>query len=371
MFLKRLSLKNYRNHSQTDIDFTADTNILVGNNGEGKTNILEAIYILATGRSHLGSRDNELILWGAPSFSIHGEIGIRDRQVKYDVHYSDEGQKKIRVNKKDVHRLSELIGQFLVVMFSPDSLRIVQGSPQDRRKYIDFAASQSSSQYFYYLQQYYKTLNQRNELLKGKLSETDTCDTLSVWDEQLAEAGSEVIKRRIEYIKDLEEIVAPIHKHTSAQAEDIQLIYQSSLGDVNSLEMNAIRSSFGKALKRNRKIERIRGYTISGPHRDDLRILCNSNDLHKFGSQGQQRTAALSLKLGELDMLFRQTQEKPVLLLDDVMSELDDKRRTLLLERINGTYQTIITTTNLNPFREIDHEKMAVFNVNSGSVERC
>jgi len=344
---------------------------LIGNNGEGKTNILEAIYYLATGRSHLGSRDSELIQWGASSFSIRGEVEKRNSRSLYDVSFSDSGKKKIRINKKDIHKLSELIGQFFLVMFSPETLKIVQGSPQDRRKYLDFSASQSNSQYFFYLQQYHKILMQRNQLLKNHSRNPDLEESLLVWDEQLIEYGSELIKRRDAFIRQLEKVVIPVHQKMTGKQENIRIDYQSSIGEVALQPISNIKGLFETQLKRTRKIEKIRGHTLVGPHRDDIKIISNDNDLHRFGSQGQQRTAALSLKLAEVEMLFQETNEKPILLLDDVMSELDDDRRMLLLELINGSYQTIITSTNLNPFKELDPAHMSVFNVRSGTVVRC
>jgi DNA replication and repair protein RecF len=371
LYLKKLSVRNYRNHTETDIHFQPDINILYGNNGEGKTNILEAIYYLASGRSYIGSRDSELIQWGASSFSIRGEVERKNNKAEYDVSYSECGQKKIRVNKKDIQKLSELIGQFFAVVFSPETLKIIQGAPQDRRKYIDFAASQSSSQFLHYLQMYYKILTQRNELLKTTMSQKDFNDSLTVWDQQLIESGSEVVKRRMDFIQELDTVVAPIHYEISNQTEKAKIKYQSSLGEVSSLSKAEIRELFSKELKKTSRVERFRGYTLVGPHRDDIKVFSNGNDLHKFGSQGQQRTATLSLKLGEVRLLHQETGEKPILLLDDVMSELDDGRRMLLLQMISNTYQTIITSTNLNPFNSVEQQRMSVFKVVAGDVERC
>jgi DNA replication and repair protein RecF len=279
--------------------------------------------------------------------------------------------KRIRINKKDIHKLSELIGCFNAVMFSPETMRIVQGAPQDRRKYVDFAASQSSRQYLHYLQMYHKVLIQRNELLKTSMNQREDLENLSVWDQQLIEAGSEVIKRRVEFIKELENVVMPIHLEISKQKENAEIIYHSCLGDVACLSVAEIQEAFTRELHKVRKLEKIRGFTMVGPHRDDMKILSNNIDLNRFGSQGQQRTATLSLKLGELRLLHQETGEKPVLLLDDVMSELDDERRTLLLGVIKHTYQTIITSTNLNPFQRMDRSSLSLFKVRAGNVERC
>jgi DNA replication and repair protein RecF len=370
LFLKKLSVRNYRNHSETDIQFSPEINVLYGNNGEGKTNILEAIYYLATGRSHLGSRDSELIRWGASSFSVYGEVDKGNRRTEFDAFYSETAQKRIRVNKKEIHKLSELIGQFCTVMFSPETLKIVQGTPQDRRKYIDFAASQASKQYLHHLQMYYKILSQRNGLLKTGAGQKDYQDNMQVWDQQLIETGSEVIRRRVEFIEELKSVVIPIHFEISKMMENAELQYQSSLGAIDSRTAGDISEMFANELKKHKRLESIRGFTMVGPHRDDIKVYSNGYDLQKFGSQGQQRTAALSLKLGEVELLHRETGEKPIVLLDDVMSELDDERRKLLLAMISGTYQTIITSTNLNPFNGLIHQNMSVYKVFNGSVER-
>ncbi len=370
MFLKTLSVRNFRNHSETEIQFTPEINVLYGNNGEGKTNILEAIYYLATGRSHLGSRDSELIRWGASSFAVHGVVDRGNRRTEHDVLYAEAGQKRIRINKKEIRKLSELIGQLCAVMFSPETLKIVQGTPQDRRKYIDFAASQASRQYLHYLQMYHKILSQRNGLLKNGTKQNNYHDNMCIWDEQLVEIGSEVLRRREGFIRELETVIVPIHYTISKETETARLHYHSTLGEISSLSLDEIKEIFFSELKRHRKIETIRGYTMVGPHRDDIKIISNGYDLNQYGSQGQQRTAALSLKLGEVLLLQQETGEKPILLLDDVMSELDDERRMLLLEMISGTYQTIITSTNLNPFNGINREAMSIYKVTAGTVER-
>ncbi len=370
MHLEKLTIRNYRNHANTEIELIPGVNIITGKNGEGKTNILEAIFYLASGRSHLGSRDNELIQWGASCFSIQGEVAKKSGKTKYDIQYAENGKKRIRINRKDIHRLSELIGQFFVVMFSPESLRIIQGSPQERRKYIDFAASQSSPSYFHHLHLYHRILTQRNELLKKNDNSKEYQSTLSVWNDQLIEAGSEVIQRRVEFLMTMEDEIIPIHQHISGQKEELQIAYHSSIGDVGDFNRIEIQQLFAEKLKKVRDLERIRGFTLTGPHRDDLRIFINGNDVQKFGSQGQQRTAALSLKLGEVNLLTNQTGEKPILLLDDVMSELDDERRGFLLDEVKNSSQTIITSTNLNPYQQICTDRTAIFTVLGGEVER-
>ncbi len=368
--LKHLTLINYRNHASTELEFTSPVNVLVGGNGEGKTNILEAIYYLATGRSHRNSRDADILNWNADYFSVRGEIERRPGMAHFDVYYTRKGQKRIRINRKEIKKLSELVGQFGVVMFSPENLQIVQGSPQERRKYLDFAASQSNGQYFFYLQQYHQVLTQRNQLLKAIQEGKDKGESLPVWNQQLIDAGVEVIIRRRQYAEKLKTIIAPIHERLSDGSESLEVKYVGTLSSSEHDSPDTIRGIFNEKICRLEKAERIRGYTLVGPHRDDLLISANQIDLRFYGSQGQQRTAALSLKLAEVEIVKDGMGECPVLLLDDVMSELDDFRRKQLLSIMDGTFQTFISSTNLNPFQGKISQEYSVHRVKQGTVTR-
>ncbi len=371
MRIRRLTLRNYRNHEKTEMFFHPSLNIMVGDNGEGKTNIIESIYYLATGRSHRSSKDNDIVNWDSPFFSIYGEIEIRTRCLTFEVLYERNGKKRIKVNNKEIQKLSELIGKFNTVIFSPETINIVRGAPQERRRYLDFAASQASSQYFYYLQHYHHVLTQRNHLLKNLLDKKGSEETLQIWNEQLVTTGTEVIQRRVSLIKKIQALCLPFHQSLTDQEESLGIEYQSSIGSSDKMTgKEDIQEVFKEKLIKNERIDKKRGYTTVGPHRDDILLVANGMDIRNYGSQGQQRTAALSLKLGEKELIESEKGEKPVLLLDDVMSELDNQRRKFLLKILDGSFQSFITTTNLNSLENSQTQDHYTFNVKNGQAQR-
>ena len=328
----------------------------------GKTSILEAVYFSSIGKSPRTPRDRELILWNEERASVKliSQKSIGEESVEIII--SKNENKRIAVNGMPVSRIGELMGIIGTVFFSPGELKVVQSAPGERRSFIDIAVCQLSKSYFYLLSRYNKILGQRNRLLK---SGSATPDALDVWDAQLASIGAKVVKTRKGFIKNLAPFAAENHLFLSGGTEALELSYEGIFGETAE-ELEFI---FLTELKKDREKDLKLGFTHTGPHKDDLSLKIGTADLRVYGSQGQQRTAALSLKLSELQLAAQNREECPVLLLDDVLSELDLTRQNKLIERIQG-FQTIITCTHLEKeMRErLGGKKVAEFRVESGTV---
>lgn len=367
MFLRHISLRNFRNHAETKLAFTGNINILTGGNGEGKTNILEAVFYLTSGRSHRTARDAELLRWGEEDFAVKAEVEQRIGKSLIEIYYSSSrNAKRIKVGGVEQKKLSDLIGKVNAVIFAPEDLYLIKGGPAERRRFLDFAASQANPQYFFYLQKYHQVLQQRNRLLKIIAAGKSKTDALEVWDEQLIEYGRQVTARRLRIIDVLQEILQPVHARLTDDVESVRIAYLPTVNTGTQFADN-MRSK----LKAARRDELNRGYTLFGPHRDDFTLTINNINARIYASQGQQRTAVLSLKLAEVEFIRLEKKEYPILLLDDVMSELDDRRRAFLLQYVQDRLQTLITSTNLNPFQESGLEaEFVVFRVEKGEVSR-
>lgn len=339
MYVSSLSVFDFRNYVGQTVEFCDKLNFIVGNNAQGKTNLLEAIYLCSVGKSARTPRDKELIRFGQNRATIKLTAVKTSELDRVEIHLDVDSPKKVMINGMPVSRLGELMGVVNTVFFSPDEMRIVKESPADRRRFMDIALCQMSRTYFYLLQRYNKTLMQRNRLLKT--GESD--DALDVWDMQLVESGARIIKTRRGFVDSLNGVIGDCHDYLTCGKERLLLGYES----IEGTSTDEIKVAFSALLKADRGRDRLRGYTHSGPHKDDISFLIGDMDIRSFGSQGQQRTAALSLKLAEAE-LVRRRGEKPVLLLDDVLNELDIGRRMRLIDRI-GDYQTIITCTHLDP----------------------
>lgn len=365
MFLRHINLRNFRNHTDTKLDFNDNISVFVGGNGEGKTNILEAVFYLTSGRSHRTFRDAELLRWGEDAFTVKAEVERRGGKTLIEIYYSSpRNAKKIKMGGVEQKKLSDLFGKVNAVIFAPEDLFLLKGGPAERRRFLDFAASQASPQYFFYLQKYHHVLQQRNRLLKLITVNGSKPESLEIWDEQLVEYASQVTVRRLRIIDAVQEILRPVHARLTDNGEMIKIAY---LPSVKTGEEFA--ESLRSKLKSSRRDELARGYTLFGPHRDDFALTINNIDARVFASQGQQRTAVLSLKLAEAEFIRREREEYPILLLDDVMSELDDRRREFLLHYVNNRMQTLITSTNLNPFQASGRiEGFAVYRVKNGEV---
>lgn len=408
MFLSHLSLTHYRNYHQLELDFTRPISLFQGQNAQGKTNLLEAIYFLSTTKPVHAQNERETVDWQAqdepiPYSRIAAEIQSQGRPLQIEIIMTPRGDgvnftKQIKVNGVS-KRSMDLLGVMPSVIFLPADIRLVDGSPGERRRYLDIALCQIDRDYCRSLSEYQKVLNQRNSLLKGLRDQpvrpsSDSIDAqLGFWDEKLVQYGSAVMARRHSFILQLEAIAQERHAALSDTREQLALYYIPSLnlGQMTELEFTQLRDSlalpdlgmairtpltlaevtqqYQAKLQSRRAREVAAGNTLYGPHRDDLRILANGRDLRTYGSRGQQRTAALALKLAELRVSTAATGTTPILLLDDVMSELDEQRRNTLLGALTGVDQAIVTTTDWEDFTPEFRQQAQLFHVHAGQIE--
>lgn len=357
MIIKSLKLKNYRNYELLDLNFDSKTNILYGDNAQGKTNVLEALYLSGTTKSHRGTKDRDLIRFGQDESHLETIVEKNGIDFQIDMHLKKNSPKGIAINKIPIRRAGELFGIVHFVFFSPEDLNIIKDGPAGRRRFIDLELSQLDRVYLSNLSNYNRIINQRNSLLKEISFKNSLIDTLDIWDMQLAEYGTKIIERRMEFIKQVNEIISNIHYKLTGGKERITLSYESSIGN-QTLE---------ESLKRNRDRDIRFKSTSAGPHRDDLCFRAGELDIRKFGSQGQQRTAALSLKLSEIELVRMLIHDTPILLLDDVLSELDKHRQNYLLDSIHDI-QTVITCTGLDEFVNHRFSINKIFYVKNGSI---
>lgn len=357
MILKSLELSNFRNYDFLSIEFDKGTNILFGDNAQGKTNILEAIYLCATTKSHKGSKDSDIVKFEAQESHIRAYLQKNEDEIRIDMHLRKNKSKGIAIDQTRIKKAAELLGIMNVVFFSPEDLSIIKNGPAERRRFVDMELCQLDSFYLYNLNHYNKIVNQRNKLLKDLYQNPSLRDTLNIWDSQLAAYGSKIIERRLAFAGQLNEIISDIHYRLSGGKENIRVVYEPDVTEEN----------FEEELRRNQERDIRLKMTTTGPHRDDFSFVAGDIDLRKFGSQGQQRTAALSLKLSEIELVKKMTKDTPILLLDDVLSELDSNRQNYLLNNI-GSIQTIITCTGLDDFVNNRFEINKVFNVVNGTV---
>lgn len=358
MIIKSIELQNFRNYEDLNISFDEGTNIFYGDNAQGKTNILEAVYLSGTTKSHKCSKDKEMIRFGEQEAHIRTVVVKKDKEYQIDMHLKNNRSKGIAINKVPIKKASELFGILNMVFFSPEDLNIIKNGPAERRRFLDSELCQLDKIYLSDLTTYNKILNQRNKLLKDMVYRPDLKDTLSVWDMQLVETGRKIIRRRKQFVDELNEIVHDIHYRISGEKEDLLLQYEPSIEDI----------FFEDELFRVKERDMRQCMTSVGPHRDDLLFSIGEVDIRKFGSQGQQRTSALSLKLSEIELVKRSIHDTPVLLLDDVLSELDSNRQNYLLNSIHDT-QTLITCTGLDEFVKNRFQINKIFKVAQGTVE--
>lgn len=359
MHIKKLQLLNYRNYKTLDISLGKKVNVFMGDNAQGKTNILEAIYYCAFAKSHRTSRDKELINWESDRAYLSLLVGRERLDKNIDISIFKDGKKAIKINKVKVSKIGELFGNFNVVMFSPEDLKIIKDSPGVRRRFIDMELCQLNQKYYYNLVQYNKVLIERNILLKN--SNVDK-EMLDIYDIQLAEFGHNVIIERLNYIDKLNFYGEDIHKDISSGKEIIEFKYISTIKNSGD-----IKRSFYESLVKNRDKDIEKRITSIGPHRDDFTVLINGIDAKSFGSQGQQRSAVLTIKFSSLKIIREITSEYPVLLLDDVLSELDFSRKRYVLTSINEI-QTVITCTGIEDLTNYLDNSSKVFKVKDGEI---
>lgn len=366
MQINNLKLRNFRNYNSLNIEFKEAFNIIYGNNAQGKTNIIEAIFLCASGRSHRTSKDNELLKYGLDSFVIKLLLDKKNIKEEIEITYNSEVRKRIRINEIPVKKIGDLMGHLNAVIFSPEDLLLIKQGPAERRRFADITLSQLRPSYFYDLQQYAKILYQRNTLLKSITFKKELEDTLDVWDRHLVKTGTRIMKARSNFVIKLDTLAKLRHYKLTNNEENLSLKYNPSFEyNIGSHDMD-MEDNFTKVLARNRGREIQKGTTIIGPHRDDIDIILNGESTKIYGSQGQQRTSVLSMKLAEIDLMKEESGDYPVLLLDDVLSELDDRRKEYLLESINGV-QTFITCTDRRFFQR-STEATEFFYVEGGNI---
>ena len=344
MFIESIELLNYRNYKQLHMDFHSGTNVLYGDNAQGKTNILEAVYVCSTTKSHKGSKDKEIVRFGEEE--SHIKMTVRRDGIPYriDMHLKKNRTKGVAVNGVPIKKASELFGIVNVIFFSPEDLNIIKNGPAERRRFLDLELCQLNKVYVYDLVQYNRVVVQRNKLLKEMDSDPSLKETLNIWDSQLVRFGSELIRLRTRFVEELNELIREIHFHLSGEREELEIRY----------EPNVTPETFEAELSRNRNQELRQRLTLTGPHRDDLNFIVNGADIRKFGSQGQQ--------------VKRTVKDYPVRLLDDVLSELDGKRQEHLLSEISHI-QTLITCTGLDEFVNSRFQMDKIFKIVEGTVE--
>jgi DNA replication and repair protein RecF len=371
MYLQNLTLQNFRNFSQLKVDFDPHVNIFIGKNAQGKTNLLEAIYCLALTRSQRTNNEKELIQLGSDFAILSGQAHRRHQEVTLRLTLSKQG-KRAWVNQVLQPKLSKYVGQLNAVLFSPEDLALVKGAPSVRRRFLDVEFGQANPEYLYFSSKYRQVLQQRNNYLKqlqsGRSRDQLFLDVLS---DQLAGQAAEIISRRLQLLQFLTRAASAAYRAISSAGEELNVKYVSSVtGIADEDSSDQIYDKLRQAYAKNREQELRLGTTLIGPHRDDLHFLLDGKDARQFASQGQQRTIALSMKLAEIDLMQKVTGEFPLLLLDDVMSELDQKRQSDLLNYIHGKTQTFITTTDLSGISWEIMKQPQIFHLSAGQVSK-
>ncbi len=373
MRVDKLKLINFRTYKSLSFLPSEGLTVITGENAQGKTNVLEALFMCAFGRSHRTSKDNDLIAWGTENemgggcyigLELHSRSGSHNIEIKM----RPGEKKKIFIDRAQAERTGELMGMLNVVMFAPEDLSIIKEGPAERRRFLDMEISQLKPSYYCNLQRYNSVLKQRNALLKdGGL---DRAKQLFMWNEQLAMCGAKIMQDRLEFMDILSGISCELHKNISSSKETLDVFYSPSVGFADDMgDIIKVKEKIITALERAEETDLIRCYTSVGPHRDDITVKINGTDVRAFGSQGQKRTAALSLKLSELELIKRISLEKPVLLLDDVLSELDDMRQRFLLESVSGC-QCILTCTSIDSVRKAGLNDFEEYNCKMGYLTK-
>ena len=355
MWIKNIKIKNFRNYTEQEIKLQDSINVFFGENAQGKTNIIEAIFLSSMGKSFRAKKDKDMIKLNEEDALVEIEYEKIDRDGKIKI---EIGKKKnIYLNGIKIKKLSELLGKIHIVIFTPDDIHILKGGPQNRRRFLDIMISQLKPNYMYHLNLYLKTLEQRNNYLRQIREEKKDENLLDIWDENLAEYAKIIYQYRNEYIQKIREKIKKIHPEITSEKEQMEIEYITEC---------KTKEEYLKALKERRKLDIIKGFTTKGIHRDDFSIYINKKEIATYGSQGQHRTAILSLKLAELNIVKDEIEENPILLLDDFMSELDEKRIRSFLEKIQNT-QVIITCTEKI---KVENKKILIYNVKEGNAKK-
>lgn len=365
MHVENIRLINYRNYNSLDIKLNRKTNIFIGKNAQGKTNLLEAIYICARGKSFRTNRDKEIINFNKNQAYVGANMIIGDFEKLIEIKMERNKTKRIKVNKRELKNYKELYSGLNVVIFSPEDLDLVKGGPQERRNFLNIEISQIKPVYHHNVSRYNKVLFQRNNVLKTSKFKKNISGILDVFDLQLVKLGTEIILERNKYIDELSNICGNIHRKTTSGRENLVLRYKSNI-DIDTKEV--MEKKYLQKLKSNISKDIEMNFTEFGPHRDDIEMFINGNDLKTYGSQGQKRTVVLSIKLSEVELIKKEVGSYPVLLLDDVFSELDEDRRKYLVYSFKDM-QTILTVTDAVELKDLDNIEKSIFNIENGYLK--
>lgn len=374
MRLSKLELWRFRNYEYAALHFPGSLNLFVGENAQGKTNLLEAIYLLALGRSHRTTRETDMIAWGSDEARVRAEVERELGSLRIETTLRRTGGRETRIGQEPVRRLTDLLGHVNVVVFAPDDLQLVKGAPALRRRFLDIEIAQVSPAYRYHFARYQRVLRQRNNLLRAVQGGQAHPDQLEPWNAQLVHDGARIVVKRSQVVRRLSQWSGAMHRAITGGREELRLLYRpffaAEAGEPAPWweEVAGVEQAFWQAIAAMRKEEIARATTLVGPQRDDIAFFAGDTDLRYFGSQGQQRTAVLSCKLAELEFMKEETGEYPILLLDDVMSELDAARRAHFLKTVTGKINTFITTTDLQLFSAEIVREASVFAVRAGTV---
>ena len=363
MYFKGIKLQNFRNYELEQVDFHPRVNIITGNNAQGKTNLLEALYMMSLAKSFRTSKDSEMIGFGKAFGRIKAESYKDERSVEVEI-ILEEGQKTVKIDGLKTNKISDILENNYIVIFSPEDLGIIKGEPEKRRKFINRELCQIKPVYYSNLSRYKKILQQRNYLLKQDCIDPDV---LSVWNQEFADTGSRIIRERTGFIAKLDRISKDIHHRITDGKENLSILYESNVPLKETLAEQT--EEFLRKLQKNAQQDLFRKTSTVGPHKDDLNIAIDGIDIRSFGSQGQQRTAALSLKLAEIEIIKEETGEIPILLLDDVLSELDFSRQRFLISALREA-QLFITTTEISDYVKNTLSDNYIFTVKGGKISR-
>ena len=368
MKLTNLQLQNFRNYESVQLEFTDGVHVFIGENAQGKTNLMESIYALAMTKSHRTTNDKELIGWNKEFATIKGTVEKTTTKTNLELQFSKKG-KIAKVNYLEQKRLSSYLGNLNAILFAPENLTLVKGSPQNRRKFVDMELGQMSSLYLYDLVEYNRVLKQRNTYLKQlAIKKKQPDEYLDVLSEMLSELASKIVFHRLDFMKQLEALAIPIHDQLSLGREKFSVSYQATIPLEDGLTPSQMKEIYMNQFKKNQTREADQATTLIGPHRDDLIFYLNEVPVQTYGSQGQQRSTVLSLKLAEIELMKLSTGEYPLLLLDDVLSELDDDRQTHLIKAIENKVQTFITTTSLDGIKQQFINEPVVIPIEKGTI---
>lgn len=364
MTVNELSFENYRNLKNNKIEPSDKVNVIYGENAQGKTNLLEAIWLFCGGHSFRGSKENEMVGFDQNFFKLSMKFFSGGREQDADIIFS-QNKKQIKINGVEKTSSSYLTEVFSAVVFSPEHLNLIKRGPNVRRRFLDAAICQHRIRYASMLSKYHQIINQRNALLKDIYKHKELKDTLSIWDDSLVIVGAEILKERYDYLKKLREPSKIFHRGISNEKEELEITYLSTAKTAEDDTTEELREKLRNAFQGSRHEDYHTGYTSVGPHRDDLDIKINGLSARRFGSQGQQRSAVLSMKLSEAELLYQKNEERPIILLDDVLSELDNSRQDFLLNKVEE-YQVFVTCCEESNKEQLKNGK--VFYIEDGVV---